>query len=257
MRAWFGGYRLTSDFYKGDRAMRESGFDTSDGLVRSLERRTTMRRSCLNSLLYRYERDMAHFAHLLGNPTDAAHWDRLRKSALHGDAALFVAAERRRICRLRFCARKCVGLRIHHFALSPVGRSGHARGSEPGCGEAERVRTAGRAIDQQHQHRDCSGTSPTDGRRRTGSRSRDLRISGSAADAARIAEQFDATVDAGFAADGTIREKYNVVEGNAQVKVSAGYTQNVIGFGWTNAVYLKIKRDCGRSESGKLNRILS
>ena len=41
--------------------------------------------------------------------------------------------------------------------------------------------------------------------------------------------------------DGTIREKYNVVAGNAQVTVSAGYTQNVIGFGWTNAVYLKMR----------------
>ena len=52
-------------------------------------------------------------------------------------------------------------------------------------------------------------------------------------------------MDAGFAADGTIREKYNVVEGNAQVKVSAGYSQNVIGFGWTNAVYLKFREIAG------------
>jgi len=65
------------------------------------------------------------------------------------------------------------------------------------------------------------------------------------ADAARIAKHFDATVDAGFAADGTIREKYNMVEGNAQVKVSAGYTENVIGFGWTNAVYLKFREIAG------------
>ena len=67
------------------------------------------------------------------------------------------------------------------------------------------------------------------------------------ADAARIAEHFDATVDAGFAADGTIREKYNVVAGNANVKVSAGYTENVIGFGWTNAVYLKFREIAERS----------
>ena len=52
---------------------------------------------------------------------------------------------------------------------------------------------------------------------------------------------FDATVDAGFRDDGTIREKYNVVAGNANVEVSTGYKQNVVGFGWTNAVYLKMK----------------
>jgi alpha,alpha-trehalase len=60
-------------------------------------------------------------------------------------------------------------------------------------------------------------------------------------DAARIAQNFDATVDEGFAADGTIREKYNVAAGNSNVKVSTGYSGNQIGFGWTNAVYLKMK----------------
>ncbi len=70
------------------------------------------------------------------------------------------------------------------------------------------------------------------------------------ADAVRIAKNFDATVDAGFAADGTIREKYNVVAGNAQVTVSTGYTQNVIGFGWTNAVYLKLKEIADRPAPG-------
>ena len=57
-----------------------------------------------------------------------------------------------------------------------------------------------------------------------------------ATDAARIAQHFDGSVDDGFADDGTIREKYNVVSENANVQVSAGYKQNVIGFGWTNAV---------------------
>ena len=70
-----------------------------------------------------------------------------------------------------------------------------------------------------------------------------LEAYGFRADAARIAQHFDATVDAGFAADGTIREKYNVVSGNSNVKVSAGYNANEIGFGWTNAVYLKMKQD--------------
>jgi alpha,alpha-trehalase len=67
-----------------------------------------------------------------------------------------------------------------------------------------------------------------------------LDATGFRADAARIAAHFNATVDAGFAADGTIREKYNVAAGNARVEVSIGYKQNEIGFGWTNAVYLKM-----------------
>ena len=49
------------------------------------------------------------------------------------------------------------------------------------------------------------------------------------------------TVDEGFAEEGTIREKYNVDTANADVHVETGYKQNQIGFGWTNAVYLKMR----------------
>jgi len=69
-----------------------------------------------------------------------------------------------------------------------------------------------------------------------------LEAEGFHSDAARIAQHFDATVDQGFAEDGTIREKYNVLSRNANVQVSTGYKQNVIGFGWTNAIYLKNKQ---------------
>jgi len=60
-------------------------------------------------------------------------------------------------------------------------------------------------------------------------------------DARRIAQHFDATIDEGFAKDGTIREKFNVVSGNSNVQVQTGYKSNQIGFGWSNAVYLKMK----------------
>jgi alpha,alpha-trehalase len=59
-------------------------------------------------------------------------------------------------------------------------------------------------------------------------------------DARRLASEFRSTVDRGFAQDGTIREKYNVESANADVHVIAGYKANVIGFGWTNGVYLKL-----------------
>jgi alpha,alpha-trehalase len=66
-----------------------------------------------------------------------------------------------------------------------------------------------------------------------------LEAQGFHADAARIAQHFDGSVDVNFATDGANREKYNVVSQNANVQVSTGYKMNVIGFGWTNAVYLK------------------
>ena len=67
-------------------------------------------------------------------------------------------------------------------------------------------------------------------------------------DARRIARAFTATIDRSLSADGTIREKYNMVSGNADVKISAGYKDNVIGFGWTNGVYLKLQRLLRRAQ---------
>ena len=65
--------------------------------------------------------------------------------------------------------------------------------------------------------------------------------------------KFDATVDNGFAHDGTIREKYNVVSANSNVQVSAGYKSNEIGFGWSNAIYLKLRGIIQSSSSTPAN----
>jgi alpha,alpha-trehalase len=43
-----------------------------------------------------------------------------------------------------------------------------------------------------------------------------------------------------FRHDGTIREKYNVVTRSSEVHVTAGYEANVVGFGWTNGVFLAL-----------------
>jgi alpha,alpha-trehalase len=59
-------------------------------------------------------------------------------------------------------------------------------------------------------------------------------------DADRVATEFSQTVRQNFERDGTIREKYNVVSGSANVEVAAGYKSNVVGFGWTNGVYLQM-----------------
>jgi alpha,alpha-trehalase len=59
-------------------------------------------------------------------------------------------------------------------------------------------------------------------------------------DAERISSKFSGTILENFLHDGTIREKYNVVSGSANVAVATGYKSNVVGFGWTNAVYLRM-----------------
>ena len=69
-----------------------------------------------------------------------------------------------------------------------------------------------------------------------------LRRYGFAQDANRLSAEFLSTVLLNFRRDGTIREKYNVVTRSSETHVQAGYTQNVVGFGWTNGVLLALLR---------------
>ncbi|HEY0796370.1 MAG TPA: trehalase family glycosidase, partial [Acidisarcina sp.] len=80
------GRRLSRDFYSGDRAMRESGFDTSFRFGPFSGSTEEFAPVCLNSLLYKYEQDLAHFATILGLPAEAAHWNQVaaaRKAAIN------------------------------------------------------------------------------------------------------------------------------------------------------------------------------
>jgi len=67
-----------------------------------------------------------------------------------------------------------------------------------------------------------------------------LRRYGYEADANRISQNFLFMVLENFRRDGTIREKYNVVTRSSETHIGAGYTENVIGFGWTNAAFLEL-----------------
>jgi alpha,alpha-trehalase len=238
-RAWFGGYRLSREFYAGDRAMRESGFDSSNRFGPFSGDTQHYVPVCLNSLLYRYERDLEHLALLLGNEKDAAHWDRHSQQR--------AAAIQRYLFRQKdgvFADFDFVHARTSSYAyitsLYPLW-AGFATREQATTMEAkldvfERQGGLSTSITNTGlQWDEPFGWAPTNWIAVAG-----LNAYGFRADAARIAKHFAATVDTGFASDGTIREKYNVVNASSTVKVSAGYTTNEIGFGWTNAVYLKM-----------------
>ena len=73
--------KLTADFYQGDRAMRESGYDPSfrwgpfDGSTHHYAP------VCLNSLLYKAEMDLAEMATILGTPAGREEVARCRRAA--------------------------------------------------------------------------------------------------------------------------------------------------------------------------------
>jgi alpha,alpha-trehalase len=79
-----------------------------------------------------------------------------------------------------------------------------------------------------------------------------MRRYGFADDANRVSYEFLRTVAENFRRDGTIREKYNAVSRSSDVTVTSGYRTNVVGFGWTNGVFLNLLRDLPQSATDRL-----
>jgi alpha,alpha-trehalase len=233
------GHRLSSDFYRGDRAMRESGFDPSFRFGPFSGSTNHYAPVCLNSLLYKYERDMAHFATLLGRTEEAAQWN--------GRAAARGAAINKYLWNPATHMFYDYNFTTHQqstynyiTAFYPL----WAKVASPQqATDIERhlslfAHDGGLAMsdyDSGTQWDLPYGWAPTNW----------LAIKGLdqycfSADAGRLTAAFSQTIRQNFLHDGTIREKYNVVSGSANVEVATGYKSNVVGFGWTNGVYLQM-----------------
>ncbi|MDE1176070.1 MAG: trehalase family glycosidase [Edaphobacter sp.] len=239
--AWVDGHRLTAAFYRGDRAMRESGFDTSFRFGPFSGSTDHYAPVCLNSLLYKYERDMEHFALLLGRNAEAATWRRR------------AAARKATINRLMWNPKKGMFFdydfvnaqqSTYNYATTfyPMwaGLATHEQAAELRLHLPLLERAGGLAtsdFDSGTQWDLPFGWAPT-----TWLTVKGLADYGFSPDATRIATNFSQTVLENFLRDGTIREKYNVVSGSANVEVATGYKSNVVGFGWTNGVYLEMNR---------------
>jgi alpha,alpha-trehalase len=67
-----------------------------------------------------------------------------------------------------------------------------------------------------------------------------MRRYGYNAAADRISYKFLGMVLTNFERDGNVREKYNVVTDSSNIQLAEGYRGNIIGFGWTNGVFLEL-----------------
>ncbi len=238
-RAHVGDHWLTKDFYKGDRAMRESGFDPSfrwgvfDG---STHHYATVG---LNALLYKYERDLAWMAGQLGKPDAAKQWE---------DEA---AARRAAMNQYLWNAAK--GMYFDYdFEMGKQSSYNYLTTFYPlfgGSASAEQAKRV-EANFGLFNHKGGLAMSTTDSGVQwdlpfgwapaTWVAVDGMKEAGDIRDAALVSQEFTATIRDSFACEHTIREKYNVVTGSAEVEVATGYRQNVIGFGWTNAVFLRM-----------------
>ena len=237
--AWAGGYRLTRDFYQGDRAVRESGFDISFRFGPFSGSTQHYAPVCLNSLLYKYERDLADFAGMLHQPEQATQWKHeaeARRQAINkylwnpGKGMFFdydfTAGQQSSYVYATIFYPLWTGLATREQAVAIDAHLGLL--NKPG-GVACSTYASGLQWDLPF------GWAPLNWFAADG-----LRKYGYMSDARRVADEFSHTVRASFEREGTIHEKYNVETGSSNVDIIAGY-QNVIGFGWTNAVYLEME----------------
>jgi alpha,alpha-trehalase len=247
--AWVGGYRLSADYYHGDRAMRESGFDINFHFGPFGGSTHHYAAVGLNSLLYRYELDLADFAHQLGKTADAERWTRMASARKQAIDRYLWRSERSLYEDFDFVAGRHSGypyLTTYYPLWAGAASASQAASVRNRLPVFERL--GGLSMDDRPsgaQWDDPFGWAPTNWLAVCG-----LEIYGFRGDAERLAGKFTATIDRSYATDGTIREKYNMALGNADVQVTTGYTQNVVGFGWTNGVYLKLRELLSADFSG-------
>ena len=235
------GEELTPQFYVGDRAMRESGFDTSSRFGPFSGSTEDYAPVCLNSLLYKYERDVAKIETLLGNRSASTHWNHLaavrkqRINSLMWDNAAGLFVDYNVSKRQRSTYRYVTTFYTLWAGLATPSQAKRLIASLPLFERAGGLQTSTKDTGQQWDA--PFGWAPTNWLAVEG-----LAQYGYTADADRIARKFMATVQTGYEHDGTIREKYNMDTGSSDVNVTTGYKTNVVGFGWTNGVYREMEQ---------------
>ena len=230
---------LTADFYKGDRSMRESGFDVTFRFGPFGAATHHFAPVCLNSLLYKTEKDLEQMSNLLGHPEQARAWNvkaaerqqRMTKYLWDQDRGLFFDYDFTLHKRSKYEYATTfyplwAGLASKQEAQAIAGNL-HLF-EQPGGLATSRVET-------QAQWDFPYGWAPIHLLAVEG-----LRRYGYGVEADRISGKFLSTVLENFNREHNIREKYNVVTRSSETHIVEGYSQNVTGFGWTNAVFLEL-----------------
>ena len=228
---------LAADYYKGDRAMRESGFDISFRFGPYGAATHHYAPVCLNSLLYKTEKDLQQISEMLGRGDDAKRWadrasqraERIQKYLWDAQKGMFFdynldSSSRSAYHYITTFYPLWAGIATKEQAEAL--RKNLKIFEHPG-GLAMSDNDAGVQWDLPY------GWAPTQLLAIEG-----LRRYGFNEDADRTSYEFLSTVAENFRRDGTIREKYDVITRSSEAKVATGYQINVVGFGWTNAAFL-------------------
>jgi len=232
-------FKLSGDYYKGDRSMRESGFDVSFRFGPFGSGTHHFAPVCLNSLLYKNEKDLEQISLWLGRADDAKKWK--------------AHAESRRKLITKYLWNPQQGMFFDYdFTTGKMSEYRYASTFYPlwaGLATPEQARAVATNV-KVFEHPGGLALSATD----TGAQwdlpygwgniemicIAGLRRYGFSADADRTSYEFLSMIAENFRHDGDIREKYNVITRSSEAHAEMGYHMNVIGFGWTNAAFLEL-----------------
>ena len=242
---------LAKKYYEGDRAMRESGFDVSSRFGAYGADTASYAPVCLNSLLFEVQTDLERISRELGRSEQAA--------TRHHAAA----ARARRINRYFWNAQRGMFF-DYNFETGKQSDYIYATTFYPlwtGLATEEQAKTVDRNLKLLEQPGGLATST-----RETAAQwdypygwaplqfiaVEGLRRYGFDLDANRLSEEFLSTVMENFQRDGTIREKYNVVTRSSETHVAVGYSANIVGFGWTNGVFLALLHELPKDSAERL-----
>jgi alpha,alpha-trehalase len=233
--------QLTMLFYKGDRSMRESGFDPSNRFGPFNIDIIHYDPVCLNSLLYLTETQMAGIFQTLGRTEIANTWrkraqeraERVNRLMWDGKDGLYYDYD-------------FVNKRVRHYpflttfyplwaGFASKEQAARVVKNLPLFERAGGLQTSTYVSGNQWDA--PFGWAPLQMIVVEG-----LRRYGYEADAERISMKFLSLVRREFLRQGYIVEKYDVVRGgsNVSANIHFGYSANQAGFGWTNAAFLEL-----------------
>jgi alpha,alpha-trehalase len=246
-------FKLSSDYYKGDRSMRESGFDVSFRFGPFGAATHHYAPVCLNSLLYKTEKDLEQISLWLGHSADAEKWSER-------------AAERKKLITRYLWDDKSGWFFDYNLQTGERSTYRYASTFYPlwaGLATPEQAKAVAKNLAAlNHPGGVAMSTEETEAQW-------DLpygwgniemlvvdalRRYGFNADADHVSYEFLSTVAENFRRDGNIREKYNVVTRSSESHVELGYQMNVVGFGWTNGAFLELLHGLPKDLAERLDR---
>jgi len=228
-------------FYKGDRSMRESGFDPSNRFGPFNIDIVHYNPVCLNTLLYLMETQTAEILKILAKDSEAKPWlDRAAKRAARINELTWDEKdglyydynfERRRVRHYPFLTTffpLWAGIASKEQAARVL--SNLPKFEQPGGLETSTF-VSGNQWDAPYAWAPLEMIA-VEGMRRYGFNT----------DADRVSKEFLSLVQEAYQQDGVIVEKYDAVRRATSVSGSIrfGYRTNEPGFGWTNGVYTRL-----------------